>query len=180
MRTETRVLILGLVALMGACQQSGGVGPPSTGVSDLETPRFEAPRFEVLQDASRFAEQEGAIFAGINAFRAKHGLPALTESAVLCRFSLAHATDMATRRYFSHTNPEGQGPYHRLKAANIPFTAYGATNSYPSATAHIVIADWEAHPGKFFMLDSRYTQAGVGVARMDNGQYRVTATYIRP
>ncbi|MFN3429034.1 MAG: CAP domain-containing protein [Candidatus Sericytochromatia bacterium] len=173
---DTRVFVLGLVALMSACHQSAGVSPPANGVSGLE-----APRFDVLQVASRFGEQEDAIFAGINAFRAQHGLSALTESEALRRFSLAHATDMVTRNYFSHTNPEGQGPYHRLKAANIPFTAYGATNSYASIRASAVIADWEAHPGKHFMLDRRYTQCGVGVAGpAANGRYRVTATYIRP
>lgn len=176
MRTDTRVFVLGLAALMSACHQSAGVSPPSMGVSDID-----GPRFDVLQLAAKFEAQENAILEGVNTFRARHGLPALTESTDLRRLSRAHATDMATRNYFSHTNPEGQSPYHRLQAAGISFAYHGATNSYASIRAAAVIADWEAHPGKLFMLDSRYTQAGVGAAGpAANGRYRVTATYIRP
>lgn len=176
MRAEARVLVVGLVAIVGGCHHSTGASPPATGGSG-----FHAPRLSVLQEAPPFAEQEAAILAGINAFRAKNGLAALAESAELCRFSRAHATDMVTRNYFSHTNPEGQGPYQRLQAAGIPFAYYGATNSYASIRADAVIADWEAHPGKFFMLDPRFTLCGVGVAGpASNGRYRVTATYIRP
>lgn len=176
MRTESRVLVVGFVALLSACHQSAGGSPPSTRMSGVD-----APRFAVLQEASGFAEQEAAILAGINAFRAKHGLAALTESAALCQLSRAHATDMVTRNYFSHTNPEGKGPYQRLQDAGIDFAYYGATNSYASIRASAVISDWETHPGKFFMLDSRFTQCGVGVAGpAANGRYRVTATYIRP
>jgi uncharacterized protein YkwD len=106
---------------------------------------------------------------------------ALTESAELRRFSRAHATDMATRNYFSHITPEGQGPYQRLVAAGIPFAYYGATNSFASVAARAVIADWDMHPGKKYMLDPRFTRVGVGVAGpAANGRYRVTATYIRP
>ncbi|MNS53994.1 Cysteine-rich secretory protein family protein [compost metagenome] len=176
MRTHTRVFALGLVALMSACYQSAGVSPPSVGSLG-----FDAPRFDVLQVASQYAEQENAIFTGINTFRAQHGLPALAESDTLRRFSLTHATDMVTRNYFSHTNPEGKGPYQRLRDAGISFAYYGATNSFASLRASAVIADWEAHPGKHFMLDPRFTQAGVGAAGpAANGRYRVTATYIRP
>jgi uncharacterized protein YkwD len=173
MRAETAGLVVGLVALLGACHQAAGISPPSSGVA--------APRFVVLQDASRFAAQEDAILAGINAYRAQHGLAALTESAELRRLSRAHATDMATRNYFSHTNPEGKGPYQRLQAAGINFAYYAATNSYASIRADAVISDWATHPGKHFMLDARLTQCGVGVAGpAANGRYRVTATYIRP
>jgi uncharacterized protein YkwD len=176
MRTESRVLVVGLVALLSACHQSAGSGPPATGVSGVD-----APRFAVLQETSAFAEQEAAILAGINGYRAQHGLAALTESADLCRLSRAHATDMVNRNYFSHINPEGKGPYQRLQAAGIDFAYYAATNSYASIRADAVIADWATHPGKHFMLDSRLTQCGVGVAGpAANGRYRVTATYIRP
>ena len=66
-------------------------------------------------------------------------------------------------------------------AAGIPFAYYGATNSFASTVASAVIADWDAHPGKKFMLDPRFTRVGVGVAGpAANGRYRVTATYIRP
>lgn len=176
MRIGTRVFAVGLVALMSACHQAAGVSPPQT-----VSLGFQGPRFDVLQVASKFVEQENAIFAGINTFRAQHGLPALAESDTLRRFSLTHATDMVNRNYFSHTNPEGKGPYQRLRDAGISFAYYGATNSYASLRASAVIADWESHPGKHFMLDARYTQAGVGAAGpAANGRYRVTATYIRP
>jgi uncharacterized protein YkwD len=160
--------------LIGACHPSPGVGPPAGGV--------EGPGFTVLQEvAPPFAAQEDAILAGINAFRAQHGLAALAESADLRRLSRVHATDMVNRNYFSHTNPEGKGPYQRLQAAGIDFAYYAATNSYASIRADAVIADWATHPGRHFMLDARLTQCGVGVAGpAANGRYRVTATYIRP
>lgn len=176
MRADRLVLVVGAAALLGACHQSAGGHPPFAAASGLE-----APRFAVLQDAARFAEQEAAILAGINAYRAQHGLAALDESAALRDLSRAHATDMVNRNYFSHINPEGKGPYQRLQAAGIPFAYYAATNSYASIRADAVISDWATHPGKHFMLDSRLTQCGVGVAGpAANGRYRVTATYIRP
>jgi uncharacterized protein YkwD len=172
------LLALSLAALLSACQQSGGVGPPAPWGAD-----FQPPRFSVMEAPTEypFASAEEAIVAGINDYRARHGVGPLVETDVLRQFSRAHAEDMVARNYFSHITPEGKGPYQRLLAAGIPFAYYGATNSFASVAASAVIADWDMHPGKKYMLDERFTRVGVGVAGpAANGRYRVTATYIRP
>ena len=73
-----------------------------------------------------------------------------TCNPILAGVAKAHAIDMATRRYFSSTNPEGVGPNHRVRQAGyrLPdyYSAAPTGNNIESIAAGYRSAEgvWEA------------------------------------
>ena len=63
---------------------------------------------------------EASIHGIVNRTRQHHGLMALVYDAALAAVAKSHSSDMARRRSFSHTNPEGRGPAERGLAAGYP------------------------------------------------------------
>jgi len=68
-----------------------------------------------------------ALAADVNAARAARGLPTLILDERLSRFALALAREMAERRYFGHTDPDGVTFVDRLRSAGI-VDRYAAEN----------------------------------------------------
>jgi hypothetical protein len=74
----------------------------------------------------------------------------LSIDPVLTAVARARAADMARRRYFSHVNPDGNGPDHLMRAAGYPLPAFWGTdrtrNSVESIAAGYNSADevWDA------------------------------------
>jgi uncharacterized protein YkwD len=52
-----------------------------------------------------------------NLERAGEGLPPLTEDPALDQLARAHSRDMQARGFFSHENPDGEGPTARAEKA---------------------------------------------------------------
>lgn len=178
MRIGRGILLLSLAALLGACQQPASLGPSGDGVG------VGAPRFQVLQvtnDAETRA-MEDAIVVAINGLRAAHGLAGLANSDTLRDLARVHSQDMITRNFYSHTNPDGKSPYQRLQDAKLSVAAWGETIHYSDTNPKNVVDDWARHPGGYaYMLNSRFTAAGVGVVHTDDQTgYRVTALFVRP
>lgn len=178
MRTGKGILLLGLAALVGACHQPAGVSPSAARVG------VDAPRFQVLQvtDDAETRAMEDAIVTAINGLRAAHGLAGLANSDTLRDLARVHSQDMITRNFYSHTNPDGKNPLQRLRDAKLSVAAWGETIHYSDTNPKNVVADWARHPGGYaYMLDSRFTAAGVGVVHTDDQTgYRVTALFMRP
>ena len=88
------------------------------GGSDTASPRRPSNEDQVAEDAA---------LAMINESRAQNGLPPLAMYEPLRQVARSHAQDMATRDYFSHSSPEGVGPFDRMRNAGIGF-GYAAEN----------------------------------------------------
>jgi uncharacterized protein YkwD len=67
------------------------------------------------------------LFVDVNAARAQRGLALLTPDARLDAMALAIARQMAERRYFGHTDPNGVTFEDRLRAAGFSYR-YAAEN----------------------------------------------------
>ena len=71
------------------------------------------------QPEIRIADLERRVHELINRTRVEHDLAALTYDERLARVARGHSHDMATRNFFSHTNPDGQDPTMRGKLAGF-------------------------------------------------------------
>nr|WP_236680099.1 CAP domain-containing protein [Streptomyces sp. 9-7] len=58
----------------------------------------------------------------VNGERAAHGCPAVRWNAALQRAAQGHADDMAARRFFGHTHPDGVDPGARITAAGYSWS----------------------------------------------------------
>jgi uncharacterized protein YkwD len=71
---------------------------------------------------------------------------------------------MVRRDYFSHTNPEGQSPFDRLRAAGVTYTAAAENIAYGYPTAAAVLQGWRNSDGHRRNLENcEYTHHGVGL-----------------
>jgi uncharacterized protein YkwD len=128
------------------CPGSGNV--PSS--DDLTTPRV-------------------AILCLLNEERARYGLPALRQNAVLELASQRHSEDMGARNFFEHDTPEGVDPSTRTHAAGYAAVGvYVGENIYwgeeSLATPVKAVEGWMDSPGhRENILRPQFTEVGVGV-----------------
>ena len=128
-----------------------------------------------LVPASFSNDQKGLIGAGdpeirelvrlVNAKRRSVGCQELKWDNRLAAVALAHSRDMVSRKFFSHTNPDGKDPFDRLRDANLRFSAAAENIAIGLSTGGEVFHTWLQSPGhRGNMLDCRYTRHGIGKA----------------
>lgn len=127
---------------------------------------------------------ESNLLAGINAQRSAAGIPSVSVTPELADFARWRSNDMASRNYFSHTTPEGKLSLDLLHGRGISYSLSGeilAKNNYPEAQATgVAVSNFMDSPThRVIMLDSRYTQVGIGYATGADGMHYFTAVFIR-
>jgi len=100
-------------------------------------------------------EIEEQIHNLVNAERISHGLSPLQYDTQLASIARAHSEDMASRGYFSHYNPEGQGPTERAKAAGYNcYKNYGSY--YTDGIAENIFQNWLYSSITYYNGNPRY------------------------
>ena len=127
------------------------------------------------------AEVEAHSFDLINQDRASHGLPALALDSELAGVARSHSQDMRDRNYFSHTDPDGNSPSHRMRIAGITFKIAGENIAQtkalkdPAQAANDEFLSDSEHRDVIF--NTQFTRVGVGVARSGT-EYWITQDYV--
>nr|WP_246400933.1 CAP domain-containing protein [Jiangella mangrovi] len=105
------------------------------------------------------------MVAEVDEARAEAGCPALRVDPRLTLASRAHSEDMQERSYYSHVNPDGEGPGERAAAEG--YTArVGENLSEGMNNAQQVVRSWEdGGDERDRLLDCSYTSVGVGTER---------------
>lgn len=122
----------------------------------------------------------------INAARAAYGLPPLALDSAISAVASAHAWDMLSNNYFSHTSLDGRTREDRLRNGGISF-GYSGENicfSNTSARTPTDVLNWchaqfmaEPYPGYSNhignILGVHYTRIGIGIAVSGSAVYVV-------
>ncbi|MGW1379406.1 CAP domain-containing protein [Streptomyces sp. NPDC002446] len=112
-------------------------------------------------DPTAYAHQ---VVRLVNEERAGHGCPPVRWNATLQRAAQRHSDDMAARRFFEHTNPDGVGPGERITAAGYEWSSYGENISVGRATPSEVMKAWMNSPGhRGNILQCDLADLGVGI-----------------
>jgi uncharacterized protein YkwD len=137
------------------------------------------PTQTIPPGGSQIFNVEQAIFTYTNIARQNNGKPALVWDAKLATAARAHAEDMATNKFFSHTSSDGRTPGQRLNAIgyyswgeNIAATGYYNLNSNPDAVGKALVDMWmgsSGHKANILGTSIDFNRIGVGVAY--NSQY---------
>ncbi len=114
----------------------------------------------------------------LNQDRAKNGLSALKSNAKLTALARSYAQDMIKRGYFSHYNPEGQSPFDRLNNAGISYKSAGENIGINTSVSGAETSFMNSSGHRANILNSGYTEAGVGVVRTSDGQVYVVQEFI--
>jgi uncharacterized protein YkwD len=116
----------------------------------------------VGSDAHR-ARIEDAVTTLTNAVRADAGAPPLRTDERLRRAARSHSTDMATRNFVAHVDPDGVAPADRMHRHGHPQPG-GENVAVGQAGATEVVQAWLNSPGhRANLLNPDFTSIGVGV-----------------
>jgi uncharacterized protein YkwD/uncharacterized membrane protein required for colicin V production len=109
------------------------------------------------------AQAESRMVALVNSERTKRGIAPLSVDARMTTVAEGKSRDMFTRRYFSHTDPDGKNAADRMDKAGISYTVVGENLAYApdTETAHEGLMNSEGHREN--ILDARFHRIGVGV-----------------
>jgi len=109
------------------------------------------------------AAAEAQVLALVNDERAKAGCQPVAANSALRDLATAFSDDMAARGFFDHTDPSGNDPWDRAKAAGV--SGLGGENiAMGQATAESVMEAWMNSPGhRANILNCDFKTLGVGV-----------------
>lgn len=134
-------------------------------------------------------EVEAEIHERINEIRTERGLSELNHDDEIAAIARTHSQDMNEREYFSHTNPEGEGPGDRFGdlyprecravGENIAYieTGFGGYDS-AEAIAERIVEGWMNSEGhRENILRENWDSEGIGVYIGDDGRIDATQNF---
>jgi len=136
-------------------------------------------------DTTTVGQAVTAMAQLLNKDRAAAGLVAVRADARLMAIAAARSADMATKHYFSHTQPDGRNVFDILSGNGISWYSAGeiiAWNNYPMyLTAGTANAQWMASPGHHaIIVSSDFNYFGVGLATdQSSGKKYWTAVFMK-
>lgn len=134
------------------------------GCRDKQAPTAPAPGQNPPPVPSPVDPEVATFVALVNEHRVSIGLAPLAWDARVAEVAQAHSQDMVDRRFFSHTNPDGESPFNRLAEARITYTWAGENIAYGYPTASSVLAAWLNSPGHRANIENpNYSHHGVGL-----------------
>lgn len=113
----------------------------------------------------------------LNADRAANGLPPLRVNLKLTGLARDYAQDMINRNFFSHYNPEGKSPFDRMRAYGIRYGYAGENLAINSSVAGAERAFMNSPGHRANILNSHYTQVGIGVRYSPRGSVYVVQEF---
>lgn len=141
----------------------------------------------LVPDPTNLERVRVSVLCLANQERAKQGVGALTDNALLRTAADTKAADMVANDFFEHTSPAGVGFDTLLRQVGyvIPGRAFDiaenlAWGQLGLATPEAIVAGWMGSPGhRANLLDPRFRESGLGVVaavpRSDAGPLPVTS-----
>ncbi|WP_261802057.1 CAP domain-containing protein [Streptomyces sp. ISID311] len=138
----------------GSHRPSRPAGRPSAATPERSAAPSKTP------DARSSAEAQ--VLSLVNQERGRAGCSPVTADGELAHLAQQFSDDMAGRGFFGHTDPDGDTPWDRARAADI--SGLGGENiARGQANAQSVMDSWMSSPGhRANILNCEYKTLGVG------------------
>jgi uncharacterized protein YkwD len=122
------------------------------------------------KDQLKLTEEEQAVIDLTNAERKKADLMPLAPNAQLMKAARLHAANMAKQDKLAHDLDE-KSPADRVKEAGYRYMATGENIAWNPVSPKEAVKGWmDSPPHKENILDSKYTEIGVALARNKKGE----------
>ncbi|AGB41821.1 uncharacterized protein, YkwD family [Halobacteroides halobius DSM 5150] len=139
------------------------------------------PEKERQQQPTSLKAMEKKIVALVNQERQKQGLKPYQHNPKLSKVARTKAQDMVKNNYFSHTSPTYGSPFEMLSQFNVSYRTAGENIAQGQRTAQQVMNAWMNSPGhRRNILNQRFTQIGVGLAKDEDGTPYWVQMFIKP
>jgi uncharacterized protein YkwD len=135
--------------------------------------------------AMTVAQAEQAMVSALNADRARGGLVAVRIDSRLMSIARARSTDMATKHYFGHTQPDGRTVFNILTEQHITWYNAGeiiAWNTWPELSDSVNVANsgWmNSSVHRAIIMSASFNYVGVGLAIDGSGKKLWTAVFMK-
>ena len=151
---------------------------PDTPTTNVPSTKPETPS---TSDSSTLGTYEQQVVDLVNKERAAAGLSALKVNTKLAAVAEKKAEDMRDNNYFSHTSPTYGSPFDMMKQFGISYTSAGENIAKGQRTPSEVMDGWMNSSGhRANILNSSYTEIGVGYVTDSNGNTYWVQQFIRP
>jgi uncharacterized protein YkwD len=120
---------------------------------------------------------EDKLLELVNMERKTRNLKILVKDSSLKVAAKLHCTDLFTRGYFSHNNPEGLTPFNRLEKLNIRYTTAGENLAFSSSVlaAHKALMNSPGHRAN--ILNPKYGKIGISILENVEAQLMVVQEF---
>ena len=126
-----------------------------------------------------FSSFQKEVVRLVNVERSKRGLKELSFNTQLSNVATLKSQDMIDQNYFSHTSPTYGSPFDMMKQFNISYRTAGENIAMGQKTPAEVVNAWMNSQGhRENILNSNFTEIGVGVAKSSNGTLYWTQMFI--
>jgi hypothetical protein len=123
---------------------------------------------------------ERRIVEQVNRARKQAGSSPLRTEPRLARAARRHSSDMARRGQLAH-ELNGRGAADRVSAVSYEYAMVGENLAFNQQDAEEVVRGWMKSPGhRANILEGRFTETGVAVARDERGRRYFTQVFALP
>lgn len=106
-----------------------------------------------------------------NKIREEHGKKPLAMNPMLQKACEEHASDMANKKFMSHTGSDGSSPFKRITRAGYNWSTAGENIAWNQQTVDSVMNSWMLSPGhRMNILSESYTEIGAACVYSNTGQ----------
>ena len=116
------------------------------------------------EPADTVAAYEQEVFDLVNQIREENGLEPFVYNETLAETARAHSQDMIDRNFFSHTNPDGEDPFDRMRDNGLSFSMAAENIAAGQRTPEEVVNSWMNSEGHRANILGGCEELGVGLA----------------
>ncbi|WP_247869797.1 CAP domain-containing protein [Herbaspirillum sp. ST 5-3] len=184
MNRLTSALLMSVPVVLASCGGDGKVPVPvSTSSQVLSTTAVPAPITQPPADKTcGLANFQQEVLDRLNQARASNRMCGNTFSKAvgplswngkLFEAAAAHATDMATKNYFSHESQDGRIFSERITATGYNWTAVGENIAAGQTSVEQVINNWLQSPAHCDnIMNGSFSEVGAACVRNDASTYK--------
>ena len=126
-----------------------------------------------------FSAYQQEVLNIVNKERTSRGLSALKFNAEVSKVATLKSQDMIDKGYFDHTSPTYGSPFDMMKKFGITYKSAGENIAMGQKTPQEVMTAWMNSEGhRKNILNSSFTEIGIGIAKDSNGRLYWTQMFI--
>ncbi|WP_277668465.1 CAP domain-containing protein [Caproiciproducens galactitolivorans] len=176
-----KITVSEILSKFNCTSGSGSLSKPNSSSSKSATSSKPASQSDSSNTAltGSYSSFQNQVVQLVNQERAKAGLKALTVNSQLTKTATLKSEDMAKLNYFDHTSPTYGSPFDMMKQFGISYRTAGENIAMGQTSPQQVMQGWMNSSGhRANILNSSFTQIGVGIAKNAKGQYIWTQQFI--
>ena len=153
--------------------------PEPTTPAPAPTPEPTKPTPAPAPTTGEFSAYQQEVLNIVNKERTSRGLSALKFNAELAKVATTKSQDMIDRGYFDHNSPTYGSPFDMMKKFGITYKSAGENIAMGQKTPQEVMTAWMNSDGhRKNILNSSFTEIGIGIAKDKNGRLYWTQMFI--